>query len=484
MPNQTPTIGGNNYNLNNENFNPQNNSNQFVPENQNYQPNSGQNQQYPSQDYNNFQPNSGQNFTPNSFDNSQNNSNKPSQLQDYSTPNSPNFSQDYNTVNPNFSQDYQTNNTIDPNLPPNTTVPQTYNSQVLPNQQTNQQAFVQTPAIESTTFQEKHGGNKLFFIIAGIVVLGLLLAAGWLAYYSFNQNNLTSSNPLTASNSNSNLPASSNSNNSITNISKSDQNNSVKSTNSTFGINFSGNSTPSFGSSGNISSNNSIKANNSDSNQSILTANSIPNSGQNPQQTMQNETPSQKARKNSDTIIPAVWLTQKFGSSYVSSGVCQNIATCGDGADSDNDGLTNLQEYNYGTDPINNDADGDGIADGDEVNIYYTDPTKKDSDGDGYDDNLELTTCYDPIIQANAKMSIIRLGEITKNVQLNPLHKPTITILGRAGATSTDLQNGFIQNTCTPQNSNPTKNNNSNTDLNPNVDIPPNNQNNNPNVSF
>ncbi len=35
--------------------------------------------------------------------------------------------------------------------------------------------------------------------------------------------------------------------------------------------------------------------------------------------------------------------------------------------DNDNDGLTNEQEYQYGTDPNNPDTDGDGISDGDEV---------------------------------------------------------------------------------------------------------------------
>ena len=35
--------------------------------------------------------------------------------------------------------------------------------------------------------------------------------------------------------------------------------------------------------------------------------------------------------------------------------------------DTDSDGLSNLEEYNRGTDPNNSDTDGDGILDGDEV---------------------------------------------------------------------------------------------------------------------
>ena len=42
--------------------------------------------------------------------------------------------------------------------------------------------------------------------------------------------------------------------------------------------------------------------------------------------------------------------------------------------DPDRDGLTNLQEYQLGTDPNNPDTDGDGLSDGNEVNKYHTTP--------------------------------------------------------------------------------------------------------------
>ena len=42
--------------------------------------------------------------------------------------------------------------------------------------------------------------------------------------------------------------------------------------------------------------------------------------------------------------------------------------------DDDNDGLSNFEEYQHNTDPNNEDTDGDGLSDGNEVNIYGTDP--------------------------------------------------------------------------------------------------------------
>jgi hypothetical protein len=58
--------------------------------------------------------------------------------------------------------------------------------------------------------------------------------------------------------------------------------------------------------------------------------------------------------------------------------------------DSDADNLPDALEYEYGLDPYNPDADGDGVADGDELNIYGTDPYTWDSDGDGVADGEEL----------------------------------------------------------------------------------------------
>jgi len=76
--------------------------------------------------------------------------------------------------------------------------------------------------------------------------------------------------------------------------------------------------------------------------------------------------------------------------------------------DPDNDGLTNLEEYQYSTDPLDSDTDGDGLTDGQEVNTYSTDPLDPDSDGDGMPDKWEIENGKDPV---------------KKNIYLKPIEK-------------------------------------------------------------
>ncbi len=58
--------------------------------------------------------------------------------------------------------------------------------------------------------------------------------------------------------------------------------------------------------------------------------------------------------------------------------------------DQDADGLTNAEEFAVNGNPNVVDTDGDGLIDGEEVNVYGTDPTVSDTDLDGLDDGAEV----------------------------------------------------------------------------------------------
>lgn len=92
--------------------------------------------------------------------------------------------------------------------------------------------------------------------------------------------------------------------------------------------------------------------------------------------------------------------------------------------DSDDDGLSDKEEYKIGTNPYSSDSDDDGYIDSDEVKAgydplmkdvndlvdvdgdglsgedekkYATNPQKADTDYDGYDDGLEIISGHDPL---------------------------------------------------------------------------------------
>jgi|GEM_PF-1271156 len=74
--------------------------------------------------------------------------------------------------------------------------------------------------------------------------------------------------------------------------------------------------------------------------------------------------------------------------------------------DGDTDGLNNLDEYRFATDPANPDTDGDGISDGDEVNIYGSSPAASDTDGDGMDDAYEIAVGLDYLDAADLDLDL------------------------------------------------------------------------------
>ncbi|MBX4187198.1 MAG: thrombospondin type 3 repeat-containing protein [Candidatus Doudnabacteria bacterium] len=125
--------------------------------------------------------------------------------------------------------------------------------------------------------------------------------------------------------------------------------------------------------------------------------------------------------------LPKVWLNQ-----YFNTQTCQDTNTCGDAADPDNDGLKNYDEFKAGTNPLNPDSDTDGLADGDEVNIYKTEPTLKYTDRreivsqNNWLDGFQIKNSYDPLTPA-IKFTETRKKQISDDTAKFQLHEPSIT---------------------------------------------------------
>ncbi|HYC80089.1 MAG TPA: cupredoxin domain-containing protein [Candidatus Binatia bacterium] len=131
------------------------------------------------------------------------------------------------------------------------------------------------------------------------------------------------------------------------------------------------------------------------------------------------------ANQVSDTKLPTVFLKRYF---FVD--VCTEPGKCSDAADPDNDGLNNYDEFKEQTDPTQNDSDNDGLADGDEINIYATDPRSKYTDSrpiseqNDYNDGSQIKNEYDPLTPG-LKMTEVRKQQIKTNIEKFQLHSPT-----------------------------------------------------------
>lgn len=150
----------------------------------------------------------------------------------------------------------------------------------------------------------------------------------------------------------------------------------------------------------------------------------------------------------SATTLPADWLIKNFDKKYLNEdGSCKLLSVCSEKSDPDLDGLANIDEYRYGTNPNKADSDMDGISDKDELFVYFSNPRNDDTDGDTYKDGAELTNCYDMNI-AKQSFSKARLNEITSNISKpwnnKGLSEVTISTLKRAGATADDLEKGYL----------------------------------------
>jgi hypothetical protein len=125
--------------------------------------------------------------------------------------------------------------------------------------------------------------------------------------------------------------------------------------------------------------------------------------------------------------LPRAWLTQ-----YFNTDACADQNTCGEQADPDTDGLGNYDEFVAGTIPINPDTDSDGLADGDEINIYKTEPKLKYTDRreivaqNNWLDGTQIKNNFDPLTPG-LPLSDIRKRQIQEAITQFKLHEPSIT---------------------------------------------------------
>ncbi len=128
--------------------------------------------------------------------------------------------------------------------------------------------------------------------------------------------------------------------------------------------------------------------------------------------------------------LPPKFLSENFGSE-----TCDDNASCGETADPDKDGLSNYQEFISGTKPLNPDSDLDGLADGDELNVYGTMPNNKYTDNrsiaqqNDFNDAASIKNGYDPTTQG-VKFTEAKLQSIQSRIAEFTLHEPTMTTLG------------------------------------------------------
>ncbi len=148
----------------------------------------------------------------------------------------------------------------------------------------------------------------------------------------------------------------------------------------------------------------------------------------------ENVTPANEEKVDADTTTPADWLARFFGSE-----TCTIKTTCGDSADPDRDGLTNIEEFELGTDPNNPDSDSDGLADGDEHHIFGSEPLVSRTFREGeYNDSDFIKGGYD--IKTNVPYNETQLADIKSKIKDRGLHQPTLTTIGTVALSLYDFK--------------------------------------------
>lgn len=103
--------------------------------------------------------------------------------------------------------------------------------------------------------------------------------------------------------------------------------------------------------------------------------------------------------------------------------------------DTDKDGLTNLEEMQANTSPINPDTDGDGLNDKSEIQTYKTNPLVADTDKDTIIDGREIANGSDPLI-ADADKFVTSSDSHTLFNEDGTTQKLTVAIAGKGDLAS------------------------------------------------
>lgn len=107
--------------------------------------------------------------------------------------------------------------------------------------------------------------------------------------------------------------------------------------------------------------------------------------------------------------------------------------------DEDKDGLTNIEEYEMGTDIYYTDTDADGLNDYEEVKTYNTNPLEKDTDGDGIEDLNEILLSLNPLSKDTNDDGILDNEQEIEYKAENTELGISISMKGNANITDTQI---------------------------------------------
>lgn len=115
-----------------------------------------------------------------------------------------------------------------------------------------------------------------------------------------------------------------------------------------------------------------------------------------------------------------------------------------DKEDFDEDGLTNMQEFEYETYPYEEDSDSDGLSDGEEVMKYQTDPMKEDTDGEGLKDGEDVKLGFSPLKKDTDGNGILDIDESsyqTVSLPVDEKETPGVTKVEVSFTTKGNIEN-------------------------------------------